>query len=222
MKFTGVKLIKDLYNVKSKEIKIPSEVLDKIFKSLEADFFVEINVQKTSIVKYLNKKNNNLIHFLKPEDAEVFREIRDNLKEFINEVKSLKIDKKKIDELSDREALIFNFIKTSQNNDNISIKKFKSDAEVLSKDLKDFFISNKKSLDIVKGFNEPTNVILIHLNSLSYQSFFKIHGNFLMFNKAKILLIGDDISANINFFKKYEFKPLYKNLTKNTIWSKNV
>ena len=218
-------MIKNFYNKKSKEIKFQKNVIDKIFKPLEADFFIEINVQTTSFLKYLNKKTNNLIHFFDPDYAQIFREIRDNLKTLISEIKNLKIDKKEIDNLTDREILLFNFIKNSQEieetNKKISIKKLRCDIEKLSQTFKDYFISSKSSLDIIKAFNEPNNVIIIHLNPVSYQSFFKAHGNFFIFHKAKILLIGDDISNNIHFFKKYDFKPLYKNLTKNTVWTKN-
>jgi len=218
-------LIKNFYNKKSKEILVQKKVIDKIFKPIEADFFIEINVQDTSIVKHLNKKTNNLIHFYSKEDAETFREIRDNFKNFCNEIKGFKIEKNNVENFSDRENLIFNFLKNSQeiekNNYKFSIKKFKSDANKISKCLKDFFIYDKISLDIVKGFNEPNNVIIIHLNSINYQSFFKIHGNFFIFHKAKILLIGNNINNNLNLFKKYDFKPLFKNLTKNTFYSKN-
>lgn len=225
MKLIGVQLIKNIYNKKSKEILIQKKVLDKIFKPIQADFFIEINVQTTSILKHLNKKTNNLIHFYSSEDAEILREVRDNLKGLLSEVKNFKIEKNNIENFSDRENLILNFLKNSQeiekNNYKISMRKFKSETEKISNSLKDFFISQKNSLDIIKGFNEPNNVILIHLNPINYQSFFKIHGNFFIFHKAKILLIGNEINNNLNFFKKYDFKPLFKNLTKNTFWSKN-
>lgn len=219
-------MIKNFFNKKSKEIKLQKSVIDKIFKPLQAEFFIEVNVQGTSLLKYLNKKTNNLIHFFSPEDTEVFREIRDNLKNLIDEVKNFKIDKNtNFDNFTDRQSLIYSFIKNVQDIEKtkkkFSVRKFKIDAEKLSANLKNFFISNKNSLDIVKAFNEPNNVIIIHLNPVNYQAFFKVHGNFFIFHKAKILLVGDNISNSMHLFKKYEFKPLYKNLTKNTIWSKN-
>lgn len=217
-------VINNFFNQKSKELKVSKKILDKIFKPLNPKFLVEINVENTSIIKYLNKKTNNLIHFYNQSDSEIFREIRDNHKNVLAEIKKLKFENKHIEKYDDRQNQLFNFIKKSQaNSEKISTRKIKNDIEKISKDLNGYYISNANSLDVVKAFNDEDNIIIIHLNPVNYLSFFKIHGNFLIFHKAKILLIGNniDIDSNIALFKKYHLKPLYKNLTKNCFYSKN-
>ena len=217
-------VINNFFNQKSKELKVSKKILDKIFKPLNPKFLVEINVENTSIIKYLNKKTNNLIHFYNQSDSEIFREIRDNHKNVLAEIKKLKFDGKHIEKYDDRQNQLFNFIKKSQiDSAKISTRKIKNDIEKISKDLNGYYISNANSLDVVKAFNDEDNIIIIHLNPVNYLSFFKIHGNFLIFHKAKILLIGNniDIDSNIALFKKYHLKPLYKNLTKNCFYSKN-
>ena len=218
-------MINSLYNNKSKEIKISKKNIDKIFKDIEVDFLVEINVATTSIAKYLNKKTNNLIHFCCPIDALIFRDIRDDCKNIIKKTKGLKIDKKFLEDYNGEHNSLICFIKKYIEHHGsvkkVPLKQITSYILELSKNLKQIFISSKNSLDIVKAFNEENNLILIHLND-NYQAFFKLHGNFLMFHKAKILLIGNELSENTFYLKKYGFKTFHKKITKNLVWSKNI
>ena len=218
-------MINSLYNTKSKEIKVSKTNLDKIFKELQASFFVEVNVNSTSILKYLNKTNNSLIHFSCPFDAVTFRDIRDDFKNILKKTKTIKVDKKSIEDYDGEHDSLISFVKKytefKGSIKKIPIKEILSHIEDLSKIFKEVFISSKNSLDVVKAFNEKDNLIIIHLDNCNYQAFFKIHGNFLMFHKAKIILIGNEIAENTVYLKKYGFRSLHKKITKNTIWCKN-
>lgn len=219
-------MINSLYNHKSKEFNISKKNFDKIFKEIEAEFFIEINVTTTSILNYLNNKNNNLIHFSCPYDVSTFRNIRDDYKNIAKKIKSLKFDKNYILNYEGEHDFLLCFIKKyielNESSKKIPLKEISSFLKSLSGKLNKVFISNKNSLDIVKAFNESQNCILIHLNNVNYQSFFKIHGNFLMFHKAKIILIGNELSEHTVNLKKYGFKSWNKKLTKDSTWSKNI
>jgi hypothetical protein len=218
-------LINSLYNAKSKEIKVSKTNFNKIFKELEANFFVEVNVNSTSILKHLNKSKNSLIHFSCPFDATTFRDIRDDLKSIIKNIKNIKIDKQSEEDYNGEHDSLTSFVKKYIEYNSavkkITIKEISSQITELSELLKEVFISSKNSLDVLKAFNEKDNLIIIHLDNCNYQAFFKIHGNFLMFHKAKIILIGNEIAENTVYLKKYGFRSLHKKLTKNTIWCKN-
>ena len=55
--------ISNLFKSKSKCFKLGKLHVKKIFEKLVANFFVELNINKTSILEYIGKNENCLLHF---------------------------------------------------------------------------------------------------------------------------------------------------------------
>ena len=224
--------INNLFKTKSKCFKLKKIYVKRLFDKIDADFFVEMNINKTSILEYTNKKNC-ILHFKDKNNAELFRLIRDNDDKITSLIK--KINSKNIKTIKDN---VFNLLelylkqKTSKEdlNDPVFIKNLldkntkKHNARNVAKlaqKISDYYITDFSTLDIIKAFNEKENVLIIHFGNLEQTNFLKVHGSFLQFHKAKIFIIGDYLDNFKINLKKYGFKPLMKNKVGNLVWTKN-
>ena len=224
--------ISNLFKTKSKCFKLKKLYIKRLFDKMDADLFVEININKTSILEYTNKKKC-VLHFKDKNNTELFRLIRDNNDKIISLIK--KINSKNLKNTKDNifELLEF-YLKQKTNkeelNDPIVLKNLldknikKHNVRNISKlaeKISDYYITDFSTLDIIKAFNEKENVLIIHFGNLEQTNFLKVHGSFLQFHKAKIFIIGDFLDNFKVNLKKYDFKPLMKNKIGNLIWVKN-
>lgn len=224
--------INNLFKNKSKCFKLKKLYVKRLFDKIDANFFVEININKTSILEYTNKKNC-VLHFKEKHNVELFRLIRDNSEKITTLIK--KINSKNIKNTKDNLFdLLEVYLKQKTNKDDVNdpvVLKNLLDKNTknhnsrnitkLSEKISDYCITDFSTLDIIKAFNEKENVLIIHFGSLEQTNFLKIHGSFLQFHKAKIFIIGDHLENFKVNLKKYGFKPLMKNSVGNLVWVKN-
>ena len=223
--------INNLFKNKSKCFKLKKLYIKRIFSKLEANYFVELNINKTSILEYTNKEKNCLLHFKDKKNCDLFRMIRDNNEKIISFFK--KTNSKNTNE--ENFELFLNYLKQKNNKENQDdpfickniLNKNNSKTNIknilkLSKNISSYHITNFSCLDIIKAFNDKNNVIIIHFGNLEQTNFLKIHGSFMQFHKAKIFIIGDYLNNFKVNLKKYGFKPYQKNMLENFIWTKNV
>lgn len=227
--------INNLFKTKSKCFKLKKTFIKRIFEKLNPNFFVEVNINKTSILENIGRKNNCLLHFKDKNNCDLFRLIRDNSEKIVDNIKSINSKNYKNIENNNDLIHVINYFKQKTNKDdvqdnvftkNIVNKKLSSlnikNILKLSNRISDYYITESSILDIIKAFNEKENVFIIHFGNVEQTNFFKIHGSFMQFHKAKIFIIGDFLENFKLNLKKYGFKPYMKNTLKNYIWAKNV
>jgi hypothetical protein len=224
--------ISNLFKTKSKCFKLKKLYIKRLFDKIDADLFVEININKTSILEYTNKKKC-VLHFKDKNNAELFRLIRDNDEKITSLIK--KINSKNLKHSKDKNFELLEFYLKQKTNkeessDPVFLKNLldkntkKHNVRNISKlaeKISDYYITDFSTLDIIKAFNEKENVLIIHFGNLEQTNFLKIHGSFLQFHKAKIFIIGDYLNNFKLNLKKYGFKPLMKNKVGDLIWVKN-
>jgi len=223
--------ISNLFKSKSKCFKLEKLHVKKIFEKLAANFFVELNINKTSILEYIGKNENCLLHFKDKKNCELFRLIRDNHENITNAYKHINSSKPTDDKAHE---LLLNYIKQKNNKENVEdllpvnnySNKKNNTANIshivkLANKISNYNITDFSSLDVIKAFNEKDNLIIIHFGSLEQSNFLKIHGSYMQFHKAKIMIIGDFLDNFKVNLKKYGFKPYLKKTIGNFIWAKN-
>lgn len=224
--------ISNLFKTKSKCFKLKKLYIKRLFDKIDANLFVEININKTSILEYTNKKKC-VLHFKDKKNAELFRLIRDNDEKITSLIKKINLKNLKNTKDNIFELLEF-YLKQKTNkeelNDPIVLKNLLDknikkhnirNISKLAEKISDYYITDFSTLDIIKAFNEKENVLIIHFGNLEQTNFLKVHGSFLQFYKAKIFIIGDFLDNFKVNLKKYDFKPLMKNKIGNLIWVKN-
>ena len=227
--------ISNLFKAKSKCFKLKKEFVKKIFSNLTANFIVEANINKTSILEFIGYKGKCLLHFKDKQNCDLFRIIRDNSEKIIENIKNINLKNYKTIECNVEFSHIVNYIKQKTNKDNVFdsvlfkkvINKKTNDLNIsnikkLSSKISDYFITESSILDTVKAFNEKDNIFIIHFGNMEQTNFFKLHGSYMQFHKAKIFVIGDYLDNFKLNFRKYGFKPYMKNVLGNYIWAKNV
>lgn len=225
--------INNLFKNKSKCFKLKKLYVKRIFEKINVNFCAEININKTSILEYVNKEKNCLLHFKDKSNCDLFRTIRDNSEKITNIYKNT--NSKNYNQVKDDDFnLLLNYLKQKTCKENIDdpvlfknlINKKISKINIkniykLSQKISNYYITDFSCLDIIKAFNEKDNLIIIHFGDAEYTNFLKLHGSYMQFHKAKIAIIGDHLNNFKINLKKYGFKPYKKNIVGNLIWVKN-